>query len=969
MVNRKFKKLRHIIFFERFIACRKSYKIERMKFFLCLIIVLTFSVILFLTSCTRTASSEASRENEQWAEKVAVDLVSKIRKGHPRIYITPERIPELKRLALSSNKDHFNIIKQRVRGHQAALLYALEADKSLNLQKSRDEYGRIAADILMKEIRQNSRSTSPDSLAIIYDWAYGALKDDEKKAFVDFCKARLGNRIVIHNGRQHGYRSSPGPQGIVALLSFYGDGIDDSYARNLLIQGIRDTLVDNLAMEHVAGKDGGFADGTSYFGQLGGTFNTFLALGIATNTDFFFEHEAIARVVNHLIYSTLPFSIKRVGRSVEVPYFVTFHDNWTLTPREYGSNGYRLAELFTITAAEYRRHGDKKQASLLTWFVKTAFGGIPYQGENALTFVLMDRSIQPKSPGELRLPLSEAFGWDEDNGHIDRDRFGKKAGIGWVAMRSDWDDPNATFALLKAEPFYYHGHMHRDSLAFMIAKGEEIALARAGNYMCWYEGGNIKSKNQGWPQMGNFFSRTISTNNLLVYDPAEDFNEWANDGGQRMVPYWDKEWGRTYNGTADGNYRDIGGLIKFERAHDYVYTAADATRAYNSTSITSGNNKAKVKLVQREFVYLRSHQGDQDYFVIYDRVESVKPEFNKLWLLQLRAKPEFDGSHRIALGEEAGGIHISENTSYFHVRQEKAELHGKTLLPKDGNRIVRRLGGWITTKLRQPLKKDDNGPIDIEVESTEGLPDHPVVIITAQQPDPNREVFDRFSEWPQAIHATQKPVGERVCYFCDGKTPVGRSPAKLLRCVRATKSAPGFNIPAGARVIQEFRHMGIEGVDKGIESERINYPWGYGLGYNYGDGNQYGLWRIEVSPKKPSKFDNFLHVLHPALKGKEKLNAELIESEAGDIYGAKVGNKAVIFSKGPDSMAKGSYEINGSGKVWQLLCDLKPEKKYQIKQDGRGILEKAASKQGTIQFETAVNGKGAQFEFNEVINR
>lgn len=536
-------------------------------------------------------------------------------------------------------------------------------------------------------------------------------------------------------------------------------------------------------------------------------------------------------------------------------------------------------------------------------------------------------------------------------------------------MRSSWDKPDATFAIFKAEPFYYHGHMHHDSLAFMIAKGEELALARAGNYMCWYEGGTIKSEDPGWPQMKNFFSRTISSNNLLIYDPQEHFDGWTNDGGQRLTPYLDEKWGRTYNGTADGNYRDIGGLIRFERDYSYAYTAADATRAYNSTFVTSGKNKAKVKLVQREFVYLRSDKGENDYFVIFDRVESVKPEFKKFWLLQLRVKPEFDGTHRIALGEEAGGVHISEDTSTIHVIQDKAELSGKILLPKKDNRFVRRLGGWVTTRLKQPLKKGDNGPLDIEVESTEGLPDHPVVIITAQEPDPNREVFDQFSVWPQARHASTIPSGERVCYFCEGKTQHGRNPAKLLKCIRAIKSAPGFYMPVGARVIQEFRHMGIEGVDKGIESERINYPWGYGLGYNYGDGNQYGFWRIEVSPKKPSKYDNFLHVLHPALKGKGKLNAELIESGAGDIYGAKVGNKAVLFSKNPEPLMKGSYTIAGSGELWQLLCNLKPEKKYQVRQDGKLLFEKAASKQGTIQFESAVNGKGAQFEFNEVINR
>jgi hypothetical protein len=272
----------------------------------------------------------------------------------------------------------------------------------------------------------------------------------------------------------------------------------------------------------------------------------------------------------------------------------------------------------------------------------------------------------------------------------------------------------------------------------------------------------------------------------------------------------------------------------------------------------------------------------------------------------------------------------------------------------------------VTTYLKQPLKANDDGPLDIEVESTEGLPDHPVVIITAQAPNSNREVFDRFSVWPQAVHATSKPMGERICYFCEGKTPPNKKPAKLLKCVRATRSAPGFAMPTDARVIQEFRHMGIEGADKGKDSERINYPWGYGLGYNYGDGNQYGLWRLEVSPKKASKYDNFLHVLHPSLKRDGMVNARLIESESGNISGAQIGTKAVIFSRSPEPLMKGSYAISHSGPIWQLLCNLKPERRYQINQDGKLLLVATASKQGIIQFESTGVNKNSLFEFNEI---
>ncbi len=121
----------------------------------------------------------------------------------------------------------------------------------------------------------------------------------------------MGDKIKVHHGKAHGYRTSPRPEGIVAALAFYGDGIDDGYAEKLLVQGIRDTLLDNLAMEQVAGSGGGFADGTAYFFQLGGTFKPFLALSTATESDFFFQHEVVARLPNHLMEALLPFAITR----------------------------------------------------------------------------------------------------------------------------------------------------------------------------------------------------------------------------------------------------------------------------------------------------------------------------------------------------------------------------------------------------------------------------------------------------------------------------------------------------------------------------------------------------------------------------------------------------------------------------------------------------------------------------------
>jgi hypothetical protein len=156
--------------------------------------------------------------------------------------------------------------------------------------------------------------------------------------------------------------------------------------------------------------------------------------------------------------------------------------------------------------------------------------------------------------------------------------------------------------------------------------------------------------------------------------------------------------------------------------------------------------------------------------------------------------------------------------------------------------------------------------------------------------------------------------------------------------------------------------MGLEGSDKNDLAQRIDYPWAYGLGYNYGDSNQYGLWRIEVSPKRASRFDNFLHVLHPRLRGGEPPDVELIEAAAGKVWGAKVSDRVALFAQGPEPIRSASYAIRGTGVHRQLLLNLVPESKYVVKKNEQEVLVAVASKQGTLQFESTVEEE-ALFEF------
>ena len=134
---------------------------------------------------------------------------------------------------------------------------------------------------------------------------------------------------------------------------------------------------------------------------------------------------------------------------------------------------------------------------------------------------------------------------------------------------------------------------------------------------------------------------------MLVYDrPA------SNDGGQtyRKEP-------RRLQDIIPGGYAHLDGITKYQDTKDYTYSAGDASKAYDADH---------VKLAQREIVYLRKTSRSHPVVVIFDRVESVKPEFEKRFLLHTVNEPVIKGKMTIA--ENKGG-----------------RLSCLTLLPEDAN--------------------------------------------------------------------------------------------------------------------------------------------------------------------------------------------------------------------------------------------------------------------------------------------
>jgi len=125
--------------------------------------------------------------------------------------------------------------------------------------------------------------------------------------------------------------------------------------------------------------------------------------------------------------------------------------------------------------------------------------------------------------------------------------------------------------------------------------------------------------------------------------------------------------------------------------------AGDATKSYSDK---------KCRLALRQFVFL-----NPDFFVIFDRVVSKKPEFKKTWLLHTATEP-------------------SINKQVFSAYHEQGRLFAKTLLPEKAELV--KIGGygkqfWINNR-NYPMPENNAVP-----DSTQLLGQWRVEVNTAEQ--------------------------------------------------------------------------------------------------------------------------------------------------------------------------------------------------------------------------------------------
>jgi len=851
-----------------------------------------------------------------------------VRPDHPRIYITKERLPIFRERAKPTGthaQEYNNIITNADKymndtttsisslfygeyGGVAlgyAFLYKLGEIEGFNYtgHSTPAEYGQKAKQLLL----QYAQTADADSIkmAIAYDWLYELLNESEKTTVV--------NAIIAKTSfawRTDFFSESRGGEAPIAGLAFYGDGINDTKAKEFLDFFITKWVSGRILAENMmAGKEGGASSQAWGYPSGAAKINAkvFDAWLTATGENYFEKSTFVKGISNWITYLTYPRIVDKKTRPVKFADDLLEDQNtgewWTYHP------------LFSIIASRYSELGDNTIASLAQFLLekRTPVGWANFQS-SPWSIIWWNKNIPAKSPDELNLPLTKYFD-----------------GMGTVVMRSGWDVSETspdTEAHFIAQPYFYFGHDHFHQNSFVISKKGWLALDSGTRDMA-----------DGTLHEGNYNYRAIAHNTVIVYNPDEVFKfpeistKTTNDGGQRIL----RGYGPNYPDVYPGSIYDVGGVKEFESLEgQYDYTLGDATRAYNSPDVTESygtTNAPKISLFTRQFVYLRPQAaGGNEFFVVFDRVNSTNANFPKRWLLHSAYEPKLNGTEQpVTCGSHAEGHSQSTNSDLVTITNtagtNSGRLFSKTLLPELGKFKINKIGGQGYATTPKPGNNQGNASL------------------AGVEPNTNSLITEKWTI--TFINSTDFNASTDVRGNAGtGSTTTNWSSSGYLYKVKIPTTAWSGTPAAGDTFTFETKtgHQFEDAQCNNWPTYRTWQEW-------------HGAWRVEVEPTVVQTDDLFLHVLQPTDASVNQMApSSRIDSTDGNMTGALVDNRLVLFGKSGKYPGQVKYNLKGTGAVKNLLVDLTPFIKYTLEDKDLTTNQTTtraitASDQGTLYFE------------------
>ncbi|MGE4565019.1 MAG: heparinase II/III family protein [Victivallaceae bacterium] len=462
------------------------------------------------------------------------------------------------------------------------------------------------------------------------DWLYNDLDPERRRA--------IGGRIAEYvremqpEGRMKVFKATGAPNtgfyGTLGLLFpagivLAGTGVDDALARKFLDSGYALATEAMTYRDRIAGEQGLLVAGTATY-SFGAyplaTFLYFYENRAALNRDATLAHPHMKNFLNWFLWATIP---DGKGRFYHYGYGDVDHrDNRFDHSHLYGHFA-QIADFYRQSAPEAT---DRALALIATLpeELRCFNDWYPFM---PLLLTGFDSGKRPAAD------IAELAG---------RDTGCYFPVFGLAFMRSAYR-PDATFAMFRSGSTV-DLHQHYDENSFVIYRNGFLALDTGNRGMASHH--------------VYYYPQSVAHNTILIDQP-----------GEKMPPHWYHwPWGERAKfllnpppGNDGGQCNRTSGICReFKTSGEYTFVRGDATGNYLAD---------KCKLAVRDFIFLPPYD-----FVIFDRVESVRPEAAKRFVLHPAGRPEAldDGWFKAANG--TGG-----------------ELRWITLLPRDPKREV--IGG------------------------------------------------------------------------------------------------------------------------------------------------------------------------------------------------------------------------------------------------------------------------------------
>ena len=613
-----------------------------MKLFLT---ILTLSIVFSLTA------------QDEWMKKIS--------RKHPRLFITQQEIPLLKKRAETVCKNDFEKIKKEVDAlpDKAELIFYnnkfklnpdgsikyIKASQGMQLVKytgareavkaamifliSNDHKYQVKAKNYLKMAVKFFKwclehktmtawyNVSRINTLTAYDWIYNSLTPEERREiiipllkYIDALQTAKFHRCTgNYNNGNYGVRSLLWFAGLAA----YGDGIDDITAKRFLRQGyaLHKKMMDYRDL--ISGGSGLLSASTAGYSFGAYPYASFMFLHSfksATGEDISSRWKHMCDYPDWFNWASIP------GEKYLLQYGIgdTPHNN----------NKFPTYFMYTHMAQSIHFYKDKYPETAST--ALALIEQLPEKDKHFskwypfLPFILFHFDPEEKAASRINKDDKKAKLFES---------------FGLVIMRSG-TGKNDTYCLFRAGS-KYDNHQHYDENHFTIYKKDFLALDSANR---------TKSLHHSY-----YCPQSVAHNTILIHQQKE------------AMPYFWKAWGPAAEKNNGKVYYNHGGQYKktearrlaFKSGKFYTYVANDAGKAYHP---------AKCAEAVRQFVFIYP-----DYFIVYDRVRSIKASQRKEWLLHTQNK-----------------LKKVDNT-YYQTDNNGGRLFCRTLLPE--NAIQQEVGG------------------------------------------------------------------------------------------------------------------------------------------------------------------------------------------------------------------------------------------------------------------------------------